>query len=152
MFDHGGNACFRDAGPNGFGTRIIVGEDFPNQAQSRLGDHNAVGAAVICEGAASDKSALFEAINHASDIRPVHDEMTAEFDLVPAVGDFGEEVEDVELRGAKVPSGEEQPAGVPQRLGGAEQLEEGLVTGAGLGCDLHLKYCLHVNCLCVNNY
>jgi len=86
------------------------------------------GAAVSGILAASDQSARFESVNQAGDVRAVHDELAAELDLGAAFGHIVEETEGVELAGAEVPAGEEDAARVPERLGGAQEFDEGVVS------------------------
>ena len=128
-----GGAFAGDVAPGLLRGAVVVGEDLAEQRGAGGGEDDTVGAAVGIHVAAGDEAALFEAVHEAGDVRAVGDQLAAEFGLREAVGLVGEDVEQIELAGAELPAGEEGAAGVPQRLGGAEELDEGLVAGAGWG-------------------
>ncbi len=79
----------------------------------------------------ADQVALFETVHQSGDIGAVHDELAAEFDLGAAGRQSSEQVQHIELAGAEIPAGKENPAGVPQGFGSAQQFDEGKITGPG---------------------
>jgi hypothetical protein len=64
----------------------------------------------------------------------MHNELSAQLDLGQAIGVVMQKIQYVELAWAKVPTLKEEAADVPDSVGGAQDLEQGLVSGmAGLG-------------------
>ena len=72
----------------------------------------------------------------------MHDELTAEVGLGQTGGVEVQEVEHIELAGAEVPPLKEDAAGVPDGVGGAQQLHQGPVARVVLA-----PFRSHIDCL-----
>jgi len=136
--------------PDGFGGAIIMRFDLAEQLSSSGSEEDVEGAAIGRVIGAADEAAGFEAVHEAGDVGTVHDEASAEVNLREAVGVVLEEIEDIELAGTEVPSGEENAAGVPEVFGGAQEFDEGLIAGAGCGGFTIHGDRLYVDCLYIN--
>src|SRR5215471_8603719 len=80
----------------------------------------------------------------------MHDEPSAEFNLGHSIRPIAHQVQHVELAGAEVPAGEEEAARIPQGVGGAQQLQEGVVTFALPVARRFHGVCILHDCLDVN--
>ena len=116
--------------PDPFRRRIIMRKNLLDELPPGGGQDHAIGPAVPGAVAALKQAAGLQPVHQAGDIRSVHDEGTAQFDLRAAFGLIVKQVEHVELAGAEVPAGEEEAAGVPERLGCAQELEQGPIPGS----------------------
>ena len=119
-----------DAFPHRFRSPIIMRMDFADQSPPSRGQDHIERPSIPRYRAAADKAARFQAVHQPRDIRAMHDEVAAEFDLCAALRKVREKIQDIELTGAEVPTGEEYAARVPKRFSGAQQFEQCPVTDA----------------------
>ncbi len=91
--------------------------------------HDPISAAIRLAIPALQEFSLLEAIEQPGDIGPMNEQCTAQLRLRAAIWGVVENLEDIELAWAKPPLGEENPARIPERFGGAQETNECLVTG-----------------------
>ena len=92
---------------------MIFRDNVPHEPGACGGDDNPVCATVSICVLSADQSTLLEAIHQPGDIRSMHDQSAAKVDLRHPVRFVADKVQYVELAGAKIPTREEEPAGIP---------------------------------------
>jgi len=122
---------FRHPFPEPLRVLEVGRQDLADDAVALGSEHHAVGSAVGGHVPALDQSALLQAVHQAGGVGAVHDQALAEIGLGEAVRLEEKEVQDVELGGTEIPAGEERVAGVPEGIGGAQELEGRFVPGSG---------------------
>ena len=82
----------------------------------------------------------------------MHEKFAAKVGLAQAARMAAEDVQEIELARAEVPSPKKKPAGVPNGVGGAQKLDEGLVAGAWAKwrASRHATLCLDTDCRYIN--
>ena len=117
----------RERSPDLLRRRVVPRQNLLNESLAGGRQHYALRAAVVRAVMPPHQPARLQAVHQAGYVRAVHDQRPAQLDLRATGALVVKEIEHVELARAEVPAREEIPAGVPQRLGGAQQLEQGLV-------------------------
>ena len=77
--------------------------------------------------------AQFEAIHETGDVRAVHQQTPAKFDLRQPRRRAQQEIQNIELARAEIPAVEQHATRIPDGIGGGEQLEEGVIARTRAG-------------------
>ncbi len=117
---------------------LIKRRDFGDELFPGGGKHDPIRAAVLRGVAPADQSALLQTVNETGYVGPVGEQFPAEHRLREPFRGEAKEIQDIELARAEVPLFEENPTGVPDDVGGAEEFNDGLAA-----CLLGTRWTAH---------
>ena len=125
---------------------IIPGDKVFEERGPGAGQHHPVSSPVPRNIFALEQAALFEPVHQPGHIGAVHDQLPAQFALRKPGAIGVKEVEYIKLAGAEVPGSEEAPAGIPDGIRRAQELQEGVVGRVGWLRRYFHTDCLHPYC------
>ncbi len=107
--------------PEFFRGGVVERLNFAHQLFSLRGQDDAKRPTIGGMFVALDEAARHEPVHEAGDVGTMHDQLATQFHLGTAFRTSIEQVENIELAGTEVPPREKNPAGVPERVGQAQE-------------------------------